>query len=144
MEAGWIATFCFVLHKTIGLIILLSHGVGGDKHDLVAQRSSGNRKTEAADIKSHLSHRQSRFRCIVLTSIPVFLPSALSSFRSSPLHCVVCVMDGLLYHMSNTNIGLSACAGSSLGKLNLSQAFFLPALLHSLPHLYSQCVSKSV
>ncbi len=54
----------------------------------------------------------------------------------------VCVMDGLLYHMSNTNIGLSACTGSSPCKLNLSEAFFSVCaffFVHSLT-LFWVCV----
>lgn len=71
------------------------------------------------------------------------LPS--SHLISSPLLYIlvyVCVMDGLLYHMSNTNMGLSACTGSSPCKLNLSEAFFFFRLhfLFSLTH----CVSKGV
>lgn len=55
-------------------------------------------------------------------------------------------MDGLLYHMSNSNVCLSACTGSSPCKLNLSEAFFffLLLLFHSISHLFWLCVSKSV
>lgn len=75
---------------------------------------------------------QMLFRCSVRTSFLVCLPP----FCSSPLLYIlyyVCVMDGLLYHTSNTNIGLSACTGSSPCKLNLSEAFFF---LHTLFYYY--------
>ena len=50
----------------------------------------------------------------------LFFPLFLSTFLASPLHSpvCVCVMDGLLYHMSNTNIVLSAFTGSGPRKLN--------------------------
>lgn len=71
----------------------------------------------------------------------------LSTFLATPL-LFSCVwwMDGLLYHISNTYIVLSAFTGSGPRKLNLSGVFFsLPVLFfpsNSLPHhfFYRVCL----
>lgn len=53
-------------------------------------------------------------------------------------------MDGLFYHMSNTNIGLSACTGSSPCKLNLSPFFSACAFFFIHSFFFSLCMSEGV